>query len=291
MNDGTMIIPIILNILLASIPEETFFVVFSLIVMKRYDLLALKKANILKIAIIVVVIAVTSSIFRATSILDANLSPVYGLFSIFLFIILMFGIKSPKGVIKAFLSVCGAFLAAIAMEILIYPILSSIPSFSVELVNKPGLMTVALSMPERVIQIILVTMLLLKRKSFMKLGFFKVISRNKPLAYITGGLVVFNLLFLYVMFKLIILDNILAGIQPITQVLVVALVIVFPLMNMSVLIGVINYSVNKYIYTRVYVQEEIKVLRVLVSMLLKQQRYGEIDTQLESFVDEIKKIK
>jgi hypothetical protein len=291
MLDGSMVIPLILNIVLASIPEETFFVVFSLIIMKRYDLLALKKANIFRIIIIVVVVASSSTILRTSSILDAYLAPLYGVFSIFLFIIILFGIKTPKGILKAFLSVCAAFLTAIAMEILVFPILNSIPDFNAEEANKPGIMLIVLSIPERVMQIILVTMLLLKKQSFMKLGFFKVISRNKPLAYITGGLVIFNLIFLYIMFKLIFFNNILTGTAAVTQVLTVALVIVFPLLNMSVLLGVINYSVNKYTYTRLYVQEETKVLRVLVRTLLQQQRYSEVDAQLESFVAEVKKIK
>ena len=291
MIDGSMVIPLISNILLASIPEEMFLVVFPLIVMKRYDLLALKRTNIIKSAIIVIVMATSSTILRADSILDANLAPIYGLVFIFLLIILLFGIRSPQGILKAFLSVCAAFLAVLAMEILVFPVLNSIPGFNAEEANKLGLMPIVLSIPERVIQIILVTMLLLKRQSFMKLGFFKVLSRNKPLAYITAGLVVFNLIFLYVMFKLIFFDNILAGTEAVMQVLVVALVIVFPLLNMSVLLGVINYSVNKYTCNRVYVQEETRVLRVLVHTLLKQQRYGEVDIQLESFVDEIRKIK
>ena len=291
MLDGMMVITIILNIVLASIPEEMFLVIFPLIVMKRYDLLALKKANILRIATIVVITAVSTSLLRAASIMDANYTPVYSLFLIFLLMIFLFGIKTPKGVLKAFLSVCAAFLAVLAMEILIFPVLNSIPGFNAEEANKPGLLTIVLSIPERVMQIILVAMLLLKRKSFMKLGFFKVITRNKPLAYIAGGLVIFNLIFLYIMFRLIFFNNILAGMEAVTQVLVVVLVIVFPLLNMSVLLGVINYSVNKYTCTRVYVQEETRVLRVLVHMLLKQQRYEEVDTQLESFVDEIRKIK
>lgn len=291
MIDGSMVVPLILNILLASIPEETFLLVFSLIVMKRYDLLALKKANIIKSATIVIVIAASSTILRAFSILDANLAPVYGLFFIFLFMVLLYGIRSPKGIFKAFLSICAAFLTVLAMEILVFPVLNSIPGFNAEEANKLGLMPIVLSIPERAMQVILVTMLLLKRRNFMKLGFFKVISRNKPLAYITGGLVVFNLIFLYLMFKLIFFNNILSGTEPVMQVLVVTLVIVFPLLNMSVLLGVINYSVNKYTSTRVYVQEETRVLRVLVHTLLRQQRYGEVDTELESFVDEIRKIK
>ncbi len=291
MPDGSLVISIILNIVLASIPEGTFFVVFSLIMMKRFDLLALRKANIIRIATIVVITAVSTSLLRAASIMDANYTPVYSLFLLVLLIVFLFGIKTPKGILKAFLSVCAAFLAAIAMEILIFPVLNSIPGFNAEEANKPGLLTIVLSIPERVMQIILIAMLLLKRKSFMKLGFFKVITRNKPFAYITGGLVVFNFIFLYIMFRMIFIDNILANTDAVTQVFAVALVIVFPLLNMSVLVGVINYSVNKYTYTRVYVQEETRVLRVLVHMLLKQQRYGEIDTQLESFVNEIKKIK
>ena len=291
MIDGSMVIPLISNILLASIPEELFLVVFPLIVMKRYDLLVLKRANVLRIAAIVVVTACSTTILRAASILDANFTPLYSIFLIFLSMILLFGIKSPKGILKAFLSVCAAFLAVFAMEILIFPVLNSIPGFNAEEANKLGPMPIVLSIPERVMQIILVTMLLLNRRSFMKLGFFKVVSRNKPLAYIAGGLVVFNLIFLYIMFKLIFLNNILTGTDAVMQALVVALVIVFPLLNMSVLLGVINYSVNKYTSTRVYVQEETRVLRVLVHTLLRQQRYGEVDIELESFVDEIRKLK
>lgn len=291
MIDGSMVIPLITNILLASIPEETFLLVFSLIVMKRFDLLALKKANIIKSAVIIVALATSSTILRAASILDGNIAPFYGLFFVFFLTTILFGIRSPKGILKAFLSVCAAFLAVMAMELLIFPVLNSIPGFNAEEANKLGWMPIVLSIPERVMQIILVTTLLLKRQSFMKLGFFKVISRNKPFAYITGGLVFFNLIFLYIMFKLVFYNNILGGTPAIMQVLVVVLVIVFPLLNMSVLIGVINYFVNKYTSTRVYVQEETRVLRVLVHTLLKQQRYADVDIQLESFVDEVRKIK
>lgn len=291
MVDWSMVLLVILNILLVSIPEATFFVVFPLIVMRRYDLLALKKTNIWKIAVVVISTAVSTTLLRISSIMDANLTPVYSLLLIFLLMVFLFGIKTPKGVFKAFLSVCAAFLAAITMELLVYPLWNILTDFSAELVNKPGLMTIGLTLPERTIQAILITMLLLKRRSFMKLGFFKIISRSRPFAFISGALVVFNLMFLFIMFKLIILNDILKGTDVVTQVFVVALVIIFPLLNMSVLLGVINYSVNKYTSTRVYFQEETRVLRVLVHTLLMQQRYGEVDRELESFVEEVRKIK
>lgn len=286
-----MVIPLIVNILLASIPEETFFVLFPLIMMKRFDLLALKKANILKIGAIVVFTASSSTILRATSILNAATAPFYGILLLTVLIIFLFGIKTSGGMLKAFLSVCAGFVVVLAMELLVFPILNAIPGFNAEEANRIGMMPIVLSIPERVMQIILVTMLLLKRQNFMKLGFFKVITRNKVLAYISGALVVFNFIFLYIMFRLIFYNNILAGTDAVIQVLIVALIIIFPLINMSVLFGVINYSVNKYTYTRVYVQEETKVLRVLIHALLRQQRYGEIDIQLESYVNELKKIK
>lgn len=291
MFESSMVIPLILNILLASIPEEAFLVIFPLMAMKRYDLLTLKKINIIKISVMAVTLAVSSSLLRTVSILDGNTAPIFGVFSIFLFLIFLYRIRTPKGILKAFLSICATFVVVIAMEILVYPILNSVPGFSVEEANKPGWMPIVLSIPERLMQIILITTLFMKRRSFMKLGFFKVISRNKLFAYITGGLIVFNLIFILVMFKLIFFNNILNGTSSIIQLFTVVLIIIFPLLNMSVLIGAINYFVNKYTYTRVYVQEEAKVLRVLVHMLLKQQRYGEVDVQLESFVNEIEKIK
>lgn len=287
-----MVVPLILNILLVSVPEEAYLVVFALILMKRLDLIALERDNLWRIVTMVLIVAFSSTILRVVAVLDGTTAPFYGLFLLFLLMAFMFRVKSPKGMLKLFLSLCAAFLSVFAMEIVVFTVTVPTQGYeAMELMNKPGLYGIVMSIPDRVIQVILVAMMLLKRQSFMKLGFFKVIIRNKPLAYITGALVVFNLLFLYIMFKLILYGNILSELPPVTKLLVVVLVIVFPLLNMSVLIGVINYSINKYTYTRVYVQDETRVLRVLVRSLLQQQRYGEIDMQLESYVDEIKKLK
>jgi hypothetical protein len=60
---------------------------------------------------------------------------------------------------------------------------------------------------------------------------------------------------------------------------------------MTVIYGIINYSVNKHTHTRVFMQEESRVLRVLVKTMLQQRRFEEIDSEIESFENEVRKLK
>ena len=291
MPDGSIIIPLIINILIVSIPEETFLTVCTLILMNRYDLIEPKKGNILRIASIVLPIAFMSDILRGFVGMDLNIMPFLAMGMLFFLILLVYRIKTSKGILKAFVSTCISFVIIIILQMMFFPLISATTNITAEMLNKPGIIIILVTLPERILEAVIITLFVVKKRSFTKLGLFKVFSRNPLLAYISGGIVFMNLLFVYIMIRLIYLDRILNDLNMILQIIVISIIILFPILNMTVLLGVINYSVNKLMHTKVYIQEESKVLRVLVKLLLEQERYKDIDAHLDSFIEEVKKIK
>lgn len=290
MINWSITVPLLINTLVVSIPEQLFFVMFSLILMRRYDFLEFNGKNVMRFAIAVIPAALLSNILRGLLGMDMTFVLLVGVITLFTVLVTVFRIRSAKGVFKAFLSVLLSFTIVILTQLLYFPFILYGTSITTGQLNHYGPLVLLLSLLDRAVQICLLGVLLLKKRSFMKLNFSKVITRNRALAYLFGGVAAMNLAFVYVMCLLIYIDKILLGLMPAMQVLVVVLTIIFPIINMTVLYGVINYSVNKHTHTRVYMQEESRVLRVLVKLLLQQRRYDEIDPEIASFENEVKKL-
>lgn len=291
MVDWSITVPLLINTIVVSVPEQLFFIMFSLILMRRYDFFELKKSNVLRFTIAVLPAALLSNILRGLFRVDQNLVLLVGVITLFTVLAAVFRIRSVKGIFKVFLSSLLCFIIVILTQLLYFPFILYGTSITAEQLNQYGPLVLLLSLFDRAVQISLLGILFLKKRSFMKLNFSKVITRNKTLAYLFGGVTAINLAFVYIMCMLIYKDKILLGLSPAMQLIIVVFTIAFPIINMTVLFGVINYSVNKHAYTRVYMQEESRVLRVLVKLMLQQRRYDEIDSEMESFENEVRKLK
>ncbi len=291
MVNWSVTVPLLINTIVVSIPEQLFFVIFSLFLMRRYDFLEFKRSNVMRVAIAVIPAAFLSNILRGLLGMDMNFALLAGVITLFAVLVIVFRIRSAKGIFKAFLSTVLCFLVVLLTQLLYFPLILYGTSITAEQLNQYGPLVILLSLFDRAVQISILGILFLKKRSFMKLNFSKVITRNKTLAYLFGGVAAMNLTFVYVMCLLIYADRVLMGLEPVLQITIVVFTIAFPVINMAVLFGVINYSVNKHTHTRVYVQEESRVLRVLVKLLLLQKRYDEIDPEIESFENEVRKLK
>jgi hypothetical protein len=290
MFDWSLAVPLLINTIVVSIPEEAFLVILTLILMRRFDLLEFKKANILKILLVVIPIAFVSNILRGLVGFDMSFVSVVGFGGIFILVVLVYRLHKVSNILKAFLSVTISFIVGMAIQLLYVPFIIYGTSVTMEELNQVGTASFIVSIIDRVAHISILCFLFLKKRSFIKLNFFKVITRNKILARISAIITLLNLVFIYVMCMLIYYDKILLNLKASTQLIIIVAIIVFPVINLSFIFGVLNYSVNKYTFAKVYIHEESRVLRVLVQVLLKQRMYEKIDAELESFENEVKKI-
>ena len=177
------------------------------------------------------------------------------------------------GLLKTFLAVSVSFLVALIVQTSYIAFILYGTSVTMERLNEFGPLALIVSLIDRVAHACIIGLLLLKKRSFMKLNFFKVITRNKAMANLATVITILNMVFIFIMANLVFTDKILINLKPTTQILVIFAIIAFPILNMSTIFGVISYSVNKYTHTRLYIQEESRVLRVLVQVLLNQQKY------------------
>lgn len=291
MVDWSITIPLLINTLIVSVPEQLFLVIFSLILMRRYDFFELKKANIIRFTVATVPAALLSNVLRGLLKIDGSIITLIGVLVLFAILVFVFGIRSAKGIFKAFLSAILCFMIVIMTTLLYFPFIIYGTSITTDQLNQYGPLILLLSLMDRAVQICLLGILFLKKKSFMKLNFSRVITRNKTLAYLFGGIAAINLAFVFVMFRLILFDRILMGLSAVMQVIIVVFTIAFPVINMTVLYGVINYSVNRHTHSRLHMQEESRVLRMLIQLKVRQGRYDEIDPEMESFENEVRKLK
>ncbi len=290
MFDFSLLPPMLLHTVFVSIPEELFMVAFTLILMKRYDLLALNRSNILKLVTTAAPFALLSNILRGFADFNMNYTSLICFTGIFLLGIIVYGVRKPKDMLMVFLGLALSLVVVMAIQASYLVFILYGTSITVESLNQYSLQTFLVSLADRVVQIALIGLMLLKKQKFMKLNYFKIIGKNRNLAILSTFVIVMNILFVYLMCNLIYFQKILMPFESGMQLAVVLAVIIFPVVNISAVLGIINFSLNKISYTKVYIQEESKVLRVLVQMLLKQKRYEDIDYELYSFENEVKRL-
>ncbi|NTV90975.1 MAG: hypothetical protein HGA22_11560 [Clostridiales bacterium] len=219
-----------------------------------------------------------------------NYSTMICLFGLFILGVFVYGARKPKEILMGFLGLSLAMITAAAIQCIYLVFILYGTSVTVESLNQYSLQTFMISLIDRTLQITIIVVMLLQKQRFMKMNYFMVLTKHKKLAVLSSVVIVMNLVFVWLMCNLIYYQKILLPLDSLIQIGVVLAVIIFPVVNVAVVIGIINVYVNKFAYTKVYIQEESKVLRVLVQMLLKQQKYEDIDYELYSFEKEVKSL-
>ena len=253
----------IANIILVSIPEEIFLVMFTLILLRQFDFLEskkegegkFKKRDIFEISIPVLCVALITTILRY-----CKIDPNYILFSsvliLFICVVIVFKQWTIIGMAKTFFASLISCFTLILIEFTYVPLLYYVIHRTYTDFNNSTLLNFIIAIPERIIEYSLVAFFLIRKATFLKANFFKTIVSSKTLTIIAICIIVFNMVAFSAIGKLIWFDRILINYSLSIQVIMVVTVFLFPILNITAFLAAIYYIRNKEMY-RSFLTKEI----------------------------------
>jgi hypothetical protein len=280
-----------LNIVLISLPEELFHVLFTILILKQHSCLERNGANILKLVLTAVPAAVLSNVLMDRADMNYFLCQSFCFAIIFLTGIMVYRIRPGKDIVMGALGLGISFFLSMLFRSIYFIFVVYGTDIELSVFKEFSLLTFMGSLIDRGCQIALICIMMLKKKRYVRESFFSIIYKNRTMAIISLIVVLTDLLYIYIACDLVLFRKGLLVLGISEQMLAVFIILIFPVINLSSIYGIVVYSSNKCSDTRIYIQQESRVLRMLVQMLLKQQKYEDIDGHIHSFEKNVSKLK
>jgi len=176
----TDVINALLNMILVSIPEETFIVVISLVLLKRFDFLDVRmwRHNLKWIMIPVIPVTFFINLFRYVIVIP---KPIMSLSTMLLMIGLMIYIVvrnsyevNKRLVFKVIISTILGFVLVGVIEEIYYPLLLSLLHKPIEYFNNIILYNFLLAVPTRILQFCVVVYIIVKKNNKVQVNLFNI---------------------------------------------------------------------------------------------------------------------
>lgn len=246
------ILSAVLNTVFVSIPEEFVWVVLTLILLKRFDLLDIHrwKENIKWILIPVIPTVIVTNVLKYF-----NLPRVawFVSCSIIIYTLLIYIVKktdteecfssSLKVIICSFIA---SFIIMIT-ESIYCPIVLSILDTSISEVNSNIVLNVILSSPSRLFQGLLIVYILHRRNTVAQLPLFKTIINDKVLLLITAVFFIIMFVSMYLLISVVGDYNVFKAYSIYLQMLVSILIVCIPTLIIFIYTVPISYLANKIV--------------------------------------------
>lgn len=241
----------------------------------------------------------TISVALLTNILESmKLSNVYDLIPpIILYIIIVAtnditgDAAAIKWMLKAFIFLLLGYLIVGLSEFIYLPFIIYGTNYTISEINNNLILYFALSIPSRVIQYSLLIYFVSKKRTLMKGRVFKIIFANNVLTTIFSIFMVLHILFLWIMFKTIIFDNILINCSYFTKLCVILGILLFPILNITGLLCGIYFIKNKETNGKknahdklTSLQNEIQTIKDTGNYETLQWKLNEISTGIKSLI-------
>ncbi|MCX8130553.1 MAG: hypothetical protein N3I35_10685 [Clostridia bacterium] len=295
----------ILNVLLISIPEETFLVVFTLIILKKFDnnislnmrqqmetgykeyCQFFTRNDISKIIFTILTVGSITQFLRFLKI-NQNLILIGAIILLFLCIITLYKLYSTvENILKAFTCTFCSILTLIVIEFSYVPLMLYFTGETVDSLNKSILLNFIFSLPERTIEYTLLAYILLKKSSFSKLNLLKVVLYSKPITISTIIIFLINILFLLSMGKIIIFDKALITSSHSIQILIPITVFLFSAINIVVYVSIIYHLINREIYNKFVIQENLNSYIYDIKFFSNSGNYDKMISVVHSLQDDV----
>jgi len=284
----TAVLTAIENILLVSIPEEVFLVMFTLIILKQFDFLEskkdgenrFKKRDIIEISIPVLFVAVSSNIFRYYGV-DINIIFLISVVSLFIIIVIVCKLWTIQGIIRTFFATAFSCFTLMIIEYSYIPIVLYITDKTVSDFNNSIFLNFILTIPERIIEYIIIVILLTKKATFLKANFIKPIIANKVIFLFVILSLVTNIVLFLIMGKLIGFEKVLVIYPLQSQIIIITASLIFPILNLFGLVGVVYYLANKELYRRYIARETLLRLTEDLAKYIRNKSYDKIELALK----------
>lgn len=237
----------LLNMILVSIPEETFIVVMTLIFLKRFDLLDVRmwRHNIKWIVIPVLPMVIMINVLRYIVIIP---KPTITLMGYILMNILMIYIMvknsyegKKKLILKTILFTFLSFVIVVLAESIYIPITLSLVDKPIAYFNNNVFYNFMLALPGRVFEYSICAYIVVKKNNYINIDMFNSIIKSRFLYVSFLTLIIFSNAFILYFTKLIGFDNILQNLRIIEQLIIIVISISFPIVSITLFLLIINF--------------------------------------------------
>jgi len=290
------------NIAFVSIPEETFIVMFTLVLLKRFENIKVDRLmeeeisgykeyskiflmqDIKKMAFMIIFSATITNIMRFFRI-DSTLILLTGYLCIVVSILLLY--RKYFNAFKVLLCTACCLLIFMLIEALYFPLLLSALGKDIIDINNNIWMNFMYALPERVVEYSILIYALMKKASFSQLRLARIILNNR---FITGAFfatLVINIAFLLVMGKLIGFDRILSELSLVVQSAIVVMVIAFPILNISAFILTLYHIFNKEEHVRYMIRENIESFVYDMKIFTENGNYNKVNELINEMEEDI----
>lgn len=271
---------IIFNIITPSIPEQIFYIYFSLYLLGRTKDIKVRRGNIIKICIVSAIIAVFSVLLRTffPILAKSGFLLIIGLLVTWGSFILAYKIAGIKEMLKAFVCMIISFIVIPIFQTIYIPLLLYGTNTSIEEMYKPGITPFIWSLPELTMIFCVISILAVRKNINDRAKFLMILSRNKVVLTISIALLLFNIIFLAVMIKLICFDKILLTVGFINQLLIIVIVVTFPILNVSLLMVVLYSNYYRETIRVLLSKDRINTLVSILGVYAEEKNYEKIDS-------------
>lgn len=274
---------IIITILFVSFLEQLFFIAMVFVFTQKYHYLEINRKNISRYMTVAVLSGLISYLLKQYLPELNDVMVILGVFTMTALICLIYQARDIKQILTYLMAVILTFTVSLIIQTSYVPLLLWGTKIDVSLLNKPGILLVLLSLPERLLEALIIGYFLFRRSSYTKKSYFKIVINNSTLLLVTITVFVLNILFLAVIVKHIRDGNILADVSYPSQILTMMGILLFPVLNIGSLICAVMTVENRNAKKRFHVQEELKVSLYDIKFFLKRKEYNRI-------LDEIKQL-
>jgi hypothetical protein len=283
-----------LNTLLVSIPEETFLVMFILILLGKLNFLGndilekrINRTEIIKISTPIILTAIMSNVLRYLGI-DFNIVFLSFLIALFILLTIIFELwKDGKEIGKALLFLMFGVLIMLVLEFSYIPFILYATEKTVEELNSNLLWNFLISLPERTIEGLLIAFLLSKKFTFLKASIIKPITQSRFLVSITITTLIFDIALMAIMIKSICYDKILINLSLSTQIVIIVGNILFPIINVAALLCGVYHKENQTQAKQAFFIETMQEYIQNIKVCTNNSDYGKISSSLKAIELEV----
>ncbi|MHB8065033.1 MAG: hypothetical protein ACYDG2_20845 [Ruminiclostridium sp.] len=281
---------ILLNTIFISIPEEFYLVMFTLILVGEFEYWKedeckrlINKFDYVRVFLPTIAAALLSEILRYMGLKSGIFQM---LFPILLYILIVFtndifgDASALKWMAKAFIFYLIGFLSIGLSEFVYMPFVLYSTGLSMIDISSNFLLYFILSLPSRFLQFSILLYFVCKKRTLLKGRLLKPVLSNPILSVILSVLVVFNVLFLWMMYKSIVYDKVLISISHFSQILIVFSVVLFPILNISGILWGFYYMKDKEINDKKIATDKLYNLLNKIELYANTENYDNIKWKL-----------
>ena len=245
------IINTLLNAIFVSMPEELFFVVVVLVLLKQDDFLdiIMWRKNLKWISIPVLSVSIMMSVSRymlELSKLTMLLSSIIMLTFLIDFIIIKNGGEiAVKSIFKTMMCVILGIIFLMTIESTFYPVLLSLLHKPITYFNDIVFYNILLAIPTRVALLCIIAFIIMKKNAIIQVNLFNSIIKNKLFSSGLLTIILFVISIATYIVKLVHSENILINLNMTEQLIIIMMVTTIPVILVSWILIFISCLLTK----------------------------------------------